>query len=319
VIKPTGTGVDEALSSFLNAGGEGVHQPVTDYMMNILTNNGAKIPTSQDITNFAGKYPHVLEQIPGLDDKVHDLYDKTLAQEAHAASPTGSFADNNGQNSIRKVLNSGDPMSSATQLMQSVSQDPQAQWGVRSALLDHMLTNVQDGPGFLKYMQKNGPAVNRILGEPHQQELLSHIEDYAQRSAAGKTSLPNLSDMDSLNKGNFLDVILGARAGKLASAGIGAAGAAAAAKALGGHDIMPLIELAGAGVGAGAEHFISKMAYGGPTEIANAALARAFQDPQYMRMLMQKATPGAWDKIHQSAAPVISTLRQRQIQNDNEE
>lgn len=328
VLKPADKGGAQMFDMFVNKAGPEVAAPVTDYLMGHLTQNGRVTPTSAQLEKFMGDWGHIIDH-PAMGDlraKFSALSDATLAKEQGAlaaksatqqaeadaraatkeqgASVLNRFTNYDPAQAVKSVLTSKSPTASATELMHSVGNNEQAKWGVRAALLEHMDTAVGNDPAkFLDFYKKNNEALRRILGEGHQLKLLDEIAAFSQGAVKGDASYLN-----KLNNGSFLDVLLGARTGLAARAGLGF-GTAKVAEAALGHDIGPLVELAGAGLGAASSKFVNALAMGGAKDAANAAIMRAFADPQYMRFLMQKATPTAWSNIHQSMAPVMTNVR----------
>jgi hypothetical protein len=117
IIGKSGSGSEQKLEQFLKAAGPDAEKPVTEYMMNILYGNGAKEPTAKQIEKFASDYSHVLYNVPGLDDKIHALYDATLAREGVRGSQSAAFTTKSPENAVMSIFRAADPQAAATQLM----------------------------------------------------------------------------------------------------------------------------------------------------------------------------------------------------------
>ena len=305
IIKPEKAGgrelFDRLLEKTTPAGGvpvgtaHPVAGPVSDYLMAELKQiGGNNPPSSKQIEAFAKKYEHILNHpaMDGLGAKVEDIRRATLNQEALVAPIAG-------------VFKAADPVAEATKLMHSTQGDPQKLWGVRYAMLAHMDSAASTPQSFVSFYANNKAVVDRVLGGPQNpqgQAILDHIADFS-RGQVHKGA----EKVGSVEGSTLLDALLGARTGAVLQGGIGFMAGKAAGAATG---LSPLyaMELLGAGLGISGRKLLAKAVIGDDVKAAaDAALARAFADPEYAKLLLRKATPTAWDDMRKQGIFMRST------------
>lgn len=317
IIGKVGSGSEVKLDQFLKAAGPDAEKPITEYMTNLLFANGSKEPTAKQIEKFASDYSHVLERVPGLDDKVHALYDSTVTREGVRGGPSSVFAAKSPENAVMSVLRASDPQAAAVQLMGQLTKagDTAAIEGLRRNTVDTMLQQAKSPQDILSFLNKYEKPVGRILNEPHHEELLRALRENIQstgRKPVGKVG--SMSGMKALEGGRFIDLLLGDIGGKVAGAGVGVGVAKLLEAAVPGAGALgSLVEVLGAAGGLKyGEKALSAGPYGKTQQKTVQILSKAFEDPKYAALLMKKATPANWQRLEKSAAPLLTAAQSSQ-------
>jgi hypothetical protein len=259
-----------------------------------LRDSGARLdevdPSLRQRLQQAGTRQQALDQVIAENAATQDWLEQSAAHRFLGQEP---------RQAIAQVMGGGAP--AARQLMRQLAQAPEAQAGVRRALVDWLLERSSGRPVDLegdavvssgaldKLVRENRAAIAEIL-TPEQLQMLQRVQSAARSSqAAGRAMLPNSSTYANLAGERFIDLLVGGWAGR-AIRGVqrigGAAGAALGS--LGGSAGAAV----GAGVGEALGADLARGLYEKPRAQIMEILRRAIDEPEFGRQLMVKASRG---------------------------
>jgi hypothetical protein len=261
--------------------------------------NGAKLdqidPALRHRLTNAATQQDALEQI---------IAENETRREAMEKSAASLFLNAEPQVAIARVLRDPKPAARASELMDSLKNAPDAQDGVRTALIQHLLEKAStraadlEGEAVLssgkldKEIRDNSNAIMRILTR-EQRAMLAKVQEAARFHARlGRAALENSPTYAHLSGDRYLDLLLGKWPAKIAR---GVPHAMAGAGAFLGHlSHIPGAEYAGGWFG-------ERLGKGMFNEARNLKsrdavieiIKKGIRDPQFGRNLMMKASPGA--------------------------
>jgi len=258
-----------------------------DWLLMGMTNNTGKLVKPEQVQAFTAKNLGLINRIPGFSDELKTFNDAlTNAASFKGQAGTSPFLNTNipYQKQLDKIWSSQDKAASSGQLVQALNGDPSAMAGLRAGVADALTQRVADPVGLSAWIKENKPALNRLVVNRDQQNLIDQLENFGQTvGRAGGSRMGNMELYKKLEHGRMIDLLLGNFWGGAVSAGTGAG--------LGWLAAGPTGAGAGALMGKLIESKLGANLYQLRTEQTMSILQEAMRDPKLAAALMERATP----------------------------